>query len=545
MCLTTARVRPHFFPHTRGRRARTHTRIHMALEAAAVAGGTFLLAAAVGYEGPRGAPTAAGWSLGGASAALAALAAARHVRAAPPRAADGLVAAYVVGGLAASAAAGVATTFAVAYACAVLLLLPLFVAHRAGLVAYDPTPPHFLVSRGALYAALRAAGQWLEARGALAPAPALLLPLAASTAETAAMYALGTRSYAFPVHSRAFAAYALLRPRASSSCCRASTARSPRRRRRPTLTRRARSRASRRAARPARACAPAPASARSRTHTVGPPRGVSKCIKYGDRSSRHSPRASRRPSGVKRMRTRALVRRSSGGPARTATRCARVVGAIGLVRPASGGGGAREGEGRGERGGGGLRPGPLRPTRPIFLLPRRSGAHAPTPTRAAPAMAAPDFRSVLLGAVVVEAAMAAVLRGVRLGPSLRAWYVELGFSAVAMDVASLAVGTWLGVRLAALAGAGGHPVAHAVGAVAVQVAHDALFGLVVLPRLPPSRPVRLFRGYAGEKGARILLDDALLMVAAVAAAHALQAMARDGAAAAAAASLYGALLLLP
>ena len=156
----------------------------------------------------------------------------------------------------------------------------------------------------------------------------------------------------------------------------------------------------------------------------------------------------------------------------------------------------------------------------------------------------PDFLSVLLGAVVVEAAMALALSRIRVGPSLQAWYAELGFSALAMDVLSLAVGTWLGMRLAALVGAGDTLASHVVGAIAVQIVHDVVFGVLVLPRLPPSRPVRLFRTYAKEKGSRILVDDAILMAAAVVGTHALQGMQKEGAAVVAATSLYGALLLL-
>ena len=182
-----------------------------ALELAAGAVGTVLLAAAVGYEWRRDEATAVGWALLGGGGALALGVASRHVAPAAVRASDGFILAYVAGGLAASAAAGVAATFAVAYVCGVVILLPLFVARRADLVAYDPTSPHFVVSRAAAYAALCATGRWLEERGSLAPAPARLLPLAASTAETVVMYALGTRAYAFPTHSRPFAAYALLK----------------------------------------------------------------------------------------------------------------------------------------------------------------------------------------------------------------------------------------------------------------------------------------------------------------------------------------------
>ena len=115
---------------------------------------------------------------------------------------------------------------------------------------------------------------------------------------------------------------------------------------------------------------------------------------------------------------------------------------------------------------------------------------------------------IVIGALVVEAVMAVVLLWIRPGPALSSWYRDLGFSAVAMDVASMSVGTWFGVRLAC----GANLVTQMVATVVVQLVHDVAFGTLVLPRLPPTRPVRLFRAYAQEKGVRILLDDAIIMI---------------------------------
>ena len=47
------------------------------------------------------------------------------------------------------------------------------------------------------------------------------------------------------------------------------------------------------------------------------------------------------------------------------------------------------------------------------------------------------------------------------------------------------------------------------------------------PHLPESTPVKLFRTYAARKGARILVDDALLMVAAVVGTHILQGLKKE------------------
>ena len=166
---------------------------------------------------------------------------------------------------------------------------------------------------------------------------------------------------------------------------------------------------------------------------------------------------------------------------------------------------------------------------------------------------ATSFRSVVVGSLVVEAAMALLLQlgknkligTITPGPSMVAWYQRLGFSAVTMDVASLAVGTWLGTQLATSV-AGSNIVAQMAGAVAVQIAHDVVFGIYILPHLAPNAPTRIFRTYAEEKGVRILYDDALLMMSAVLCARALQEFeGGDAHAAIGATSLYMALLLLP
>ena len=140
--------------------------------------------------------------------------------------------------------------------------------------------------------------------------------------------------------------------------------------------------------------------------------------------------------------------------------------------------------------------------------------------------------------------MAILLVRIQPGPSLKAWYGELGFSALTMDVVSLAVGTWLGMKLASRFGLGHSFLAQMTGVVVVQVVHDVIFGTLVLPHLPESTPVKLFRTYAAEKGARILVDDALLMVAAVVGTHILQGLKKEEAIVTSMTSLYASCLLL-
>ena len=156
----------------------------------------------------------------------------------------------------------------------------------------------------------------------------------------------------------------------------------------------------------------------------------------------------------------------------------------------------------------------------------------------------PSLTSIVLGSIVVEAVMAILLVRIQPGPSLKAWYGELGFSALTMDVVSLAVGTWLGMKLASRFDMGHSFLAQMAGVVVVQVVHDVVFGTFVLPHLPESTPVKLFRTYAAEKGTRILVDDALLMMAAVVGTHVLQRLKKEEASVIALTSMYVSCLLL-
>lgn len=130
------------------------------------------------------------------------------------------------------------------------------------------------------------------------------------------------------------------------------------------------------------------------------------------------------------------------------------------------------------------------------------------------------FASVVIGALVAQTVTTALVVG-PIGPSaeLREWYRALGASAMALDVLSLAVGTYVGMRLAPDSVFGG-----IAGAVGVQLVHDVLFGLVVRawPEPTASVPMRLFRAYAEAKGGRIVFDDALMMAGCVVATHALR-----------------------
>lgn len=105
--------------------------------------------------------------------------------------------------------------YAAAFAFALVILFVLDVSHARGLVTYETRAADFVVSRAALYGALRA--------GAVAVANASpsnvftstllprLLPTVVGVVETVGMYVLQSTSYTFHPHSLPFAVYAILK----------------------------------------------------------------------------------------------------------------------------------------------------------------------------------------------------------------------------------------------------------------------------------------------------------------------------------------------
>lgn len=91
------------------------------------------------------------------------------------------------------------------------------------------------------------------------------------------------------------------------------------------------------------------------------------------------------------------------------------------------------------------------------------------------------------------------------GPALKHWYKSLGFTAVAMDVLSLALGTYAGMWVARQT-----KVPAFVGVTVVTLAHDLIFGLLLDTMPMRGGAVEAFRKYKAEKGARILVDDLLM-----------------------------------
>ena len=149
------------------------------------------------------------------------------------------------------------------------------------------------------------------------------------------------------------------------------------------------------------------------------------------------------------------------------------------------------------------------------------------------------FSDALCGAIIAETITTALVLCVfGASSSLRNWYRRLGLSAIVLDIASLALGAFIGLRnhdaLAAQVGI----------AVLVCVLHDVAFGALI-QTLPRGRNlvIDLFKDYAAQKRGRILVDDAMMIAGAVVAARTVSTF-RDDAFAIAALFGYANLILV-
>jgi hypothetical protein len=98
--------------------------------------------------------------------------------------------------------------------------------------------------------------------------------------------------------------------------------------------------------------------------------------------------------------------------------------------------------------------------------------------------------------------------------SLDAWYTKFSIAAVASDVLSILIGlmvarfiyTSLGLK---------NPILFLVILVLFQLLHDIFFYTQVILRLPDghNQMIDVFKGYANENGAYILLADSAMMIA--------------------------------
>ena len=151
------------------------------------------------------------------------------------------------------------------------------------------------------------------------------------------------------------------------------------------------------------------------------------------------------------------------------------------------------------------------------------------------------FVDLAVAALVVDTATAGILQVSGFGGErVREWYRDLRLGAYAMDVLSLIIGAYVATRVVpddAL-------WAQLGVVVAVQMAHDLAFGAFVRSGAAKGPLMALFRRYADEMGASILVADAAMMVATVLVAHGLTRLRADDAAAAGAIAAYVGLLVV-
>jgi hypothetical protein len=125
-----------------------------------------------------------------------------------------------------------------------------------------------------------------------------------------------------------------------------------------------------------------------------------------------------------------------------------------------------------------------------------------------------DYLPILTAALLVDmVVLIQVVFGYIRFKSLNAWYNQFGFLAVLADVLSIAIGIIIARFLYPLVFKQYTLFAFLALTVAVQLTHDIMFSQLVLsiPR-KASAIIDVFKDYATEVGAQILLADASMMV---------------------------------
>ena len=124
--------------------------------------------------------------------------------------------------------------------------------------------------------------------------------------------------------------------------------------------------------------------------------------------------------------------------------------------------------------------------------------------------------SIAAAACVVDTAGLFVWRytATPTGP-INTWYDRFGLAAYGADVLSMIIGIILAQLITTAMGGPWNPVLFCGVAVAVQMIHDIVFGLMVVPAVPKGRNaiMDLMRSYSTMPGAGgILVVDAIYMI---------------------------------
>ena len=122
---------------------------------------------------------------------------------------------------------------------------------------------------------------------------------------------------------------------------------------------------------------------------------------------------------------------------------------------------------------------------------------------------------ILVGTLVAD--LVAVLLAKHtdlLGHTLKRWYDEFQLSAVIADVLIIVLGILIAQVVYTEFFQGSHPLVFLLLVVVIQVIHDSLFYMGVILPVPvgQNRIIDMFKQYAREGSANIIVGDAVLMV---------------------------------
>ena len=141
-----------------------------------------------------------------------------------------------------------------------------------------------------------------------------------------------------------------------------------------------------------------------------------------------------------------------------------------------------------------------------------------------------DWYFIGVAAIVVDFAVILMTRYPGANPSFKVaalseWYDRFGFVAALSDILSAMIG--IGAARYIYAGAGLKGTFAFVACIVLfQLAHDAFFYLAVIKPLPAgeNHMIDVFKSYAAENGAKILVADALILLSTAGVAAALKAL---------------------
>jgi len=118
--------------------------------------------------------------------------------------------------------------------------------------------------------------------------------------------------------------------------------------------------------------------------------------------------------------------------------------------------------------------------------------------------------ALLNAALLTDLVVIALLLTTFTSKTLSQWYREFGIGAVLADVLVLVLVVWLAHFLYQ-----GNLFIVAGIAVAIQFIHDLLFGAFIQQYTGKSPILNVFKGYAKEHGASILVADAMMILSTV------------------------------